>query len=144
MENSKIKKQEQDVEIDDRKKKQKIPFIQVDKGGDIFSNFLSNFLRQFKNQEGNSLLGLLGSLLRLGPKLQPMPQQLAKPSDIMGATQDDAKLAREKREHWQEKLKDLPSERQSKKQSLTSPLRNEVKQENTASGNATKKPGLRL
>lgn len=118
--------------------------MQVDKGGDIFSNFLSNFLRQFKNQEGKSLLGLLGGLLRFETKPRPKPQQPVKPSDIMGTTRDDARLAGEKREHWQEKLKDLPSERQSKKQGVTSPLNNEVKQENTTSGNATKKPGLHL
>lgn len=143
MDSAKIKKQQKDIEIDDRRKKQKIPFIQVDKGGDIFSNFLSNFLRQFKNQEGNSLLGLLGSLLQLSPKPQPKQKQPAKPSDIMGPIKDDTKLAKERRERWQEVKKNMPQDlSQNKNRSTSVKAANE--NENLTLANKARKPGLRL
>jgi hypothetical protein len=143
MDSAKIIKQQKDIEIDDRKKKQKIPFMQVDKGGDIFSNFLSNFLRQFKNQEGNSLLGLLGSLLRL--KLRPQPKQLqsANPSDIMGPIKDDAKLAKERRERWQEIKQNRPQDLSQNKSRSTS-LKAANENENSTLANKARKPGLRL
>lgn len=117
--------------------------MQVDKGGDIFSNFLSNFLRQFKNQEGNSLFGLLGSLLRLKPKQQPKQSQAANPSDIMGPIKDDAKLAKERRERWQEVKRNMPQDlSQNKSRSTSVKAANE--NENLTLANKAKKPGLRL
>ncbi|SFQ77788.1 hypothetical protein [Flavobacterium akiainvivens] len=143
MDTAKIKKQEKDIEIDERKKKQKIPFMQVDKGGDIFSNFLSNFLRQFKNQEGNSLLGLVGSLLRLKSKPRPKQSQPANPSDIMGPIKDDAKLAKERRERWQEVKKNMPQDLSQNKSRNTS-LKAANENESPTLANKAKKPGLRL
>jgi len=132
-----------EIEKDDRRKKQKIPFMQVDKNGDILSNFLSNFMRQFKNQEGKSLFGLLGGLLRVAQKPQPEQKQPAKPSDIMGPVQDDKKLAKERRERWQELRKGLTTEL-SKNQSRTASANAANESEHLPLANNVKKPGLRM
>ena len=132
-----------EIEKDDQKKKQKIPFMQVDKNGDIVSNFLSNFMRQFKNQEGKSLFGLLGSLLGLEPKPQPEQKQPAKPYDIMGPVQDDKKLAKERRERWQELRKGLTTEL-SKNQSRAASVNATKESEHLPLANKAKKTGLRM
>lgn len=145
IDNKQLKKNPDIKEIkkDDQKKKQKIPFMQVDKGGDIVSNFLSNFIRQFKNQEGKSLFGLLGGLLRLAAKSQPGQKQPAKPSHIMGPVQDDKKLAKERRERWQELRKGLPTEL-SKNQSRATSVKAANESENLPLANKAKKPGLQM
>jgi len=72
--------------------------MQVDKGRDIVSNFLSNFMRQFRNRENKGLMQLLGSLWAFTPKTKPQPVQ---PPDIMGPAMYDAGLARERRERYE-------------------------------------------
>lgn len=49
--NSNSENSSKEVEIIPEKK-EKARFIQVDKNGNIFSNFFSNFQRQFKNSKG--------------------------------------------------------------------------------------------
>ena len=132
-----------EIKKDDQKKKQKMPFMQVDKNGDILSNFFSNFLSQFKNQEGKSLFGLLGGLLGLAPKPKDEEKQLSKPSDIMGPVQDDKKLAKERRERWQELRKGLTTEL-SKNQSQAASVKAANESENLPLANKVKKPGLRI
>jgi len=117
--------------------------MQVDKGGDIVSNFLSNFIRQFKNQEGKSLFGFLGSLLGLAPKPKDEQKQLSKPFDIMGPVQDDKKLAKERRERWQELRKGLTTEL-SKNQSRATSVKAANESENLPLANKAKKPGLQM
>lgn len=96
IENNKNQKKKE-VEIDDKKKKPSISFMQVDKGGSVISNFISNFIRQFNNQKGHNL-GLLKGLWQ--PKGQQSEKQ-AQPSNIIGSIQDNAKLAKERRERCQ-------------------------------------------
>lgn len=69
-------------EIKKRKDRERKPFIQVDKSGDVISNFLSNFLKQFKNPTTSGLGKLLGKLLVV--KIKENEKEPLKPSDIMG------------------------------------------------------------
>jgi|GEM_PF-5811469 len=96
---------QKEIKKDDQKKKSKTPFMQVDKGGDIVSNFFSNFMRQFRNRENKGLMQLLGRLWPFTPKPKSQPLQ---PSDIMGPAKYDAGLARECRERYQEIKKNVP------------------------------------
>lgn len=131
---------QKEIENDRQKKKPKIPFMQVDKGGDILSNFFSNFMRQFRNRDNKGLLQLLGSLwpTKSRPHVQP-----AQPSNIMGPVQDDAKLAKENRERWQEIKKNIPKSL-TKDQSHTTSVKATHKSEKTQIGNTARKPGMRM
>jgi hypothetical protein len=81
---------------EEEKKKEKIkkgndkeqkPFIQIDRGGNIFTNFFSNFLKQLKNPKSTGLSGLLGKLLVI--KIKESEKEPVKPSDIMGPVKTD-------------------------------------------------------
>lgn len=59
-----------------RKVREQKPFVQVDRGGNMISNFISNYLKQLNNPNHIGLLGLLNKLLRSKkPKEEPKPQQ---------------------------------------------------------------------
>ncbi|MFH7004217.1 hypothetical protein [Flavobacterium bizetiae] len=64
----------------------KAPFMQVDRGGDILSNFFSNFLRQLKNPRKTGLGRLLGKLVfvKIEEGQKKPAQKPEKPLDIMG------------------------------------------------------------
>lgn len=129
-----------EIKNDNQKKKSNIPFMQVDKGGDILSNFFSNFMRQFGNRDNKGLMQLLGSLWPTKPKPQPQHPQ---PSNIMGPVQDDAKLAKERRERWQEIKKNIPRNL-TKEQSHTTSAKATNKSEKAQTGNSARKPGMRM
>ena len=65
-------------------KKEDKPFVQVDKNGDIISNFITNFRRQFNNTTPLRL-GKFSELLKLLlTKHPPNEKEQTKPSNIMG------------------------------------------------------------
>ena len=70
-----------------KKNKNKIPFMQVDRGGNILTNFFSNFLRQFKNPTKTGLGRLLDKLLaiKIEESEKKPAQKPEKPLDIMGS-----------------------------------------------------------
>ena len=70
-----------------KKNKNKIPFMQVDRGGNILTNFFSNFLRQFKNPTKTGLSRLLDKLLviKIKESEKKPVQKPEKPLDIMGS-----------------------------------------------------------
>ena len=63
------------------KKKEYNPFIQVDRHGDLISNFITNFKRQFKETKGLLNWGKL-----FGGKRTEPPKQTAEPESVIGAT----------------------------------------------------------
>ncbi|KMQ64577.1 hypothetical protein ACM46_09980 [Chryseobacterium angstadtii] len=65
-------------EMDMSKEKDNTPFVQVDRNGDLFSNFIANFKRPFKKAEGLSLGKLFGG------KNKAVEKPLADPPNIMG------------------------------------------------------------
>lgn len=67
-------------------KRSKTPFVQIDRGGNIFTNFFSNFLRQLKNPTSTGLGKLLDKLLVIKIKeSEKKPKEKSqKPVDIMG------------------------------------------------------------
>ncbi|MBF4470929.1 hypothetical protein [Flavobacterium sp. HJJ] len=60
-------------------------FIQIDKSGDPISNFISNFIRQFKNPTSLGLPKLSEWLSLFTTKRIPEEKEHTKPSDIMGS-----------------------------------------------------------
>lgn len=73
---------EKEKEIKKRDNREKRPFMQVDKSGDILSNFLSNFLKQLKNPTSTGLGKLLAKLG--GIKIKENEKEPLKPSDLIG------------------------------------------------------------
>lgn len=73
---------ERKEEIKKEKDREKRPFMQVDKSGDMLSNFLSNFLKQLKNPTSTGLGKLLVKLA--GLKVRENGKEPVRPSDIMG------------------------------------------------------------
>lgn len=59
-------------------------FIQIDKSGDPISNFISNFIRQFKNPTSLGLPKFSEWLSLFRTKRIPEEKEQTKPSDIMG------------------------------------------------------------
>ena len=64
----------------------KTPFMQVDRGGNIFTNFFSNFLRQLKNPTNTGLGRLLDKLLviKIKESEKKPAENPEKPLDIIG------------------------------------------------------------
>nr|WP_315167150.1 hypothetical protein [uncultured Flavobacterium sp.] len=73
---------EKEKEIKKGNQREKKPFMQVDKSGDVISNFLSNFLRQLKNPTSSGLGKLLSKLLFI--KIKENEKEPVKPSDLIG------------------------------------------------------------
>ena len=132
-----IKKKKEETENENRRKKQKIPFMQVDKSGDILSNFFSNFMRQFRNRKGIGLKGVIKGFLSPAPVLKRA--EGAKFPNIMGSTQNDTQIAKERREHWKKKLKGMPAKKHSNSQHASQSLKN-----GKAVNSNPRSPGLRL
>lgn len=65
-------------------KKEKNPFVLIDRSGDLISNFVSNFIRQFKNPTPLGLPKLSELLSLFRTKRIQVEKEQAKPSDIMG------------------------------------------------------------
>jgi hypothetical protein len=73
---------EKKKEIKKGNQREKRPFMQVDKSGDVISNFLSNFVKQFKNPTSSGLGKLLGRLLFI--RIKENEKEPVKPSDLIG------------------------------------------------------------
>lgn len=106
------------------KKKNKIPFMQVDRGGNILTNFFSNFLRQFKNPTKTGLGRLLDKLLviKIKESEKKSAEKLEKPLDIMGSVKT---VFRHANNNSQDNL--TPSEKESLRQRTNQPLNIGVK-----------------
>lgn len=76
----KIKTEKEQKEQELSKKKERMPFMQVDKQSDPISNFISNFKRQFKNTKGLGLERLFGG------KRKEQPKGTTEPESIIGET----------------------------------------------------------
>ncbi|WP_202704061.1 hypothetical protein [Flavobacterium sp. UGB4466] len=74
-------------EIKKTSNRKRNPFIQMDRGGNIFTNFFSNFFRQLRNPTKTGLPKLLDKLLVI--KIEESEKKSArkpeKPLDIMGS-----------------------------------------------------------
>ena len=107
-----------------KKNKNKTPFMQVDRGGNIFTNFFSNFLKQFKNPTKIGLSRLLDKLLVI--KIKESEKKPAdkheKPLDIMGSVKT---VFRYVNNNSRDNL--TPSEKESLRQRTNQPLNIGVK-----------------
>ena len=102
-----------------KKNKNKIPFMQVDRGGNILTNFFSNFLRQFKNPTKTGLGRLLDKLLaiKIEESEKKPAQKPEKPLDIMGSVKT---VFRYVNNNNRDNL--TPSEKESLRQRTNQPL----------------------
>ena len=102
-----------------KKNKKKIPFMQVDRGGNILTNFFSNFLRQFKNPTKTGLGRLLDKLLaiKIEESEKKPAQKPEKPLDIMGSVKT---VFRYVNNNSTDNL--TPSEKESLRQRTNQPL----------------------
>ena len=107
-----------------KKNKNKIPFMQVDRGGNILTNFFSNFLRQFKNPTKTGLGRLLDKLLaiKIEESEKKPAQKPEKPLDIMGSVKT---VFRYVNNNSTDNL--TPSEKESLRQRTNQPLNIGVK-----------------
>ena len=84
------KKEKTEQSITEKAKQKKLDksdkklFVQIDKSGDPISNFISNFIRQFKNPTPIGLPKLSEWLSLFTTKRIPEEKEDAKPSDIIG------------------------------------------------------------
>ena len=107
-----------------KKNKNKIPFMQVDRGGNILTNFFSNFLRQFKNPTKTGLGRLLDKLLaiKIEESEKKPAQKPEKPLDIMGSVKT---VFRYVNNNSTDNL--TPSEKESLRQRTNQPLNINIK-----------------
>ena len=107
-----------------KKNKKKIPFMQVDRGGNIFTNFFSNFLKQFKNPTKIGLSKLLGKLLviKIKESEKKPVEKPEKPLDIMGSVKT---VFRYVNNNSTDNL--TPSEKESLRQRTNQPLNINIK-----------------
>ena len=107
-----------------KKNKNKIPFMQVDRGGNILTNFFSNFLRQFKNPTKTGLGRLLDKLLaiKIEESVKKPAQKPEKPLDIMGSVKT---VFRYVNNNSTDNL--TPSEKESLRQRTNQPLNINIK-----------------
>ncbi|QKJ63318.1 hypothetical protein [Flavobacterium sp. M31R6] len=119
MKKDKHKNQEQK-----KKNKKNIPFMQVDRGGNIFTNFFSNFLKQFKNPTKTGLSKLLDKLLviKIKESEKKPAEKPEKPLDIMGSVKT---VFRYVNNNSTDNL--TPSEKESLRQRTNQPLNIDIK-----------------
>lgn len=118
----------------------KAPFMQVDRGGNISSNFFSNFLRQLKNPRKTGLGRLLGKLLfvKIEESQKKPAQKPKKPLDIMGPVKTVFR-------HVSNSGNNLsPSEKESLRQRQNQPLNIPVKPEQSKDEELNKPRKTRL
>ena len=65
-------------------KRERKPFLLIDKSGDPISNFISNFIRQFRNPTSTGLLKLSELFNIIKTKRPDVEKEHTKISDIMG------------------------------------------------------------
>lgn len=66
--------------------RQKKPFIELDRGGNIFTNFFSNFFRQLKNPSETGIGRMLAKfqVIKIDEKDKKNAQKPFEPADIIG------------------------------------------------------------
>ena len=124
-----------------KKNKNKIPFMQVDRGGNMLSNFFSNFIKQFKNPTKTGLSRLLDKLLviKIKESEKKPVQKSEKPLDIMGSVKT---VFRYVNNDSRNNLR--PSEKESLRQRTNQPLNISVKTEQSKDEELNKPRKTRL
>ncbi|MBO9584411.1 MAG: hypothetical protein J7574_09660 [Flavobacterium sp.] len=117
------------------------PFMQADKGGDILSNFFSNFIRQLKNRTKTGLGRLLKKLLavKINGKTKKPEHKPEKYPDIMGPVKTVFQFINNPA---RDNL--TPSEKESLRQRTNLPLRIKEDQDKEQDINRPGKNRLRL
>ncbi|PVX46762.1 hypothetical protein C8C85_2645 [Flavobacterium sp. 103] len=124
-----------------KKNNKEIPFMQVDRGGNIFTNFFSNFLKQFKNPTKTGLGRLLDKLLviKIEESEKKPAQKPEKPLDVMGSVKT---VFRYVNNNSRDNL--TPSEKESLRQRTNQPLNIGVKTEQSKDEELNKPRKTRL
>jgi hypothetical protein len=124
-----------------KKNKKEIPFMQVDRGGNIFTNFFSNFLKQFKNPTKTGLGRLLDKLLviKIKENEKKPAEKPEKPLDIIGSVKT---VFRYVNNNSRDNL--TPSEKESLRQRTNQPLNIGVKTEQSKDEELNKPRKTRL
>jgi hypothetical protein len=122
---------------DDRKK---IPFMQVDRGGNIFTNFFSNFLRQFKNPTKIGLGRVLDKLLviKIEESKKKPEKKPEKPLDLIGPVKTVFRYVNNSGNNLS------PSEKESLRQRTNQPLNIGIKTEQSKDEEVNKPRKTRL
>lgn len=116
---------EQKKEIKKKRNKGKIPLMQLDRGGNIISNFFSNFFKQLKNPTKTWMDKLLEKMrvIKIDESEKKSAQKTEKPLDIMGSVKTVFG-------HVNNSGNNLsPSEKESLRQRTNQPLVKAVKRE---------------
>ncbi|KFF16557.1 hypothetical protein [Flavobacterium hydatis] len=121
--------------------KRKAPFMQVDRGGNIFTNFFSNFLRQLKNPTNTGLGRLLDKLLfiKIKENENKPAEKPEKLPDIMGPVKT---VLRYIDNSGNNNL--TPSEKESLRQRTNQSVNIKPEQRNEEIINEPRKPRLRM
>lgn len=124
--------------MDDRKK---VPFMQVDRGGNILTNFFSNFLKQFKNRTKTGLSRLLDKLLviKIKESAKKPVEKPEKPLDIMGPVKTVFRYVNN-----QSRDNLTPSQKEALRQRTNTPLNIGVKTEQSKDEELNKPRKTRL
>ena len=134
--------EEKKKEIKRKGNKPRNPFIELDRGGNILTNFFSNFLRQFKNPTQTGLGRLLSKLLviKIGQKDNKPEMKPEKPVDIMGPVKTVFRFVNNSANEL------TPSEKESLRQRQNQPLKNNVRldQQKEELSERPAKKGLRM
>ena len=130
--------EKKEKEIKKETDRKETPFIQIDKNGDIFTNFFSNFFKQLRNRAKTELGGLLEKFLVVKINEREKPE---KSVDIMGSTKTVLRYVNNDRNNNLN-----PAEKESLRQRTNQPLRNTVKQTQDKEESITKpkKKGLSI
>jgi hypothetical protein len=128
--------EDRNKEIKKKHAKKKTPFMQIDRGGNIFTNFFSNFLRQFKNPTKIGLGRLLDKLLVI--KIEESKKKPEKPLDLIGPVKTVFRYVNNSGNNL------TPSEKESMRQRTNQPVDNTIKtvQSKEEDVNKQRKPRL--
>ena len=133
-------KAEQKKEIKKKRNRRKIPLIQLDRGGNIISNFFSNFFKQLKNPTRTWMDIMLEKMLviKIDESEKKSALKAEKPLDIMGPVKTVFRYVNNKGNNLS------PSEKESLRQRTNQPIEKAVKREqgNEEEGNKAKKTRL--
>ncbi|MFD2938515.1 hypothetical protein [Flavobacterium notoginsengisoli] len=106
--------------------RQRNPLIELDRGGNIFTNFFSNFFRQLRNPTNTGASRLLAKMLtvKIDEKDKKDAEKPLKPVDIMGQVKTVLR-------HVNNSNSDniSPAEKESLRQRTNQPLRHESRPE---------------
>lgn len=110
-----------------RKIREQKPFIQVDRSGNMISNFISNYLRQLNHPNHTGLLGLLNKLLhRRKPEEEPKPQEA---DEVVGKSKTVFENGKAKPQYGGLPKNDLQSAKHNNRQANDNHLEHKQKDE---------------